>query len=164
VTWTRGLIVLGSKPHYQPPPPSRYSPAPRPSLVLSGHAGRQAGRGRPCARADAVQHPYGAPISLEKAQAAAQTTVAEANRRGWPLNIAVVDSGANLVTFVRMDGADIGGVEIPQDAKVLLPRRPRDCPIFPKIPPDPDIIDVTPMPLAPEPQAPPEVPVRRLPN
>jgi len=38
--------------------------------------------------------------------------VAEANKRGWPLNVAVVDSGANLVTFVRMDGAQIGSIAI----------------------------------------------------
>jgi glc operon protein GlcG len=56
--------------------------------------------------------PYGAPISLEKAQAVVQAAVAEANKRGWPLNIAVVDSGANLVTFVRMDGAQIGSIAI----------------------------------------------------
>jgi glc operon protein GlcG len=56
--------------------------------------------------------PYGAPISLEKAQAVIQAAVAEANKRGWQLNIAVVDSGANLVTFVRMDGAQIGSIEI----------------------------------------------------
>ena len=35
--------------------------------------------------------PYGTPISLEKAQAAVQAAVAEANKRGWPLNVAVVD-------------------------------------------------------------------------
>ena len=56
--------------------------------------------------------PYGPPISLEKAQAAVQAAVAEANKRGWPLNVAVVDSGANLVTFVRMDGAQIGSIAI----------------------------------------------------
>ena len=55
--------------------------------------------------------PYGPPISLEKAQAAVQA-VAEANKRGWPLNVAVVYSGANLVTFVRMDGAQIGSIAI----------------------------------------------------
>ena len=49
--------------------------------------------------------PYGTPISLEKAQTAVQAAIAEANKRGWPLNVAVVDSGGNLVTFARMDGA-----------------------------------------------------------
>ena len=56
--------------------------------------------------------PYGAPISLEKAQAVVHAAIAEAEKRGWQLNIAVVDSGGNLVTFVRMDGAQIGSITI----------------------------------------------------
>ena len=56
--------------------------------------------------------PYGAPISLEKAQAAIQAAVAEANKRGWPLNVAVVDSGGSLVTFARMDGAQLASIAI----------------------------------------------------
>jgi glc operon protein GlcG len=56
--------------------------------------------------------PYGSPISMERAQAAIQAAVAEANRRGWQLNIAVVDSGANLVAFARMDGAQIASISI----------------------------------------------------
>jgi uncharacterized protein GlcG (DUF336 family) len=55
--------------------------------------------------------PYGTPISLEKAQTAVQATVAEANKRGWPLNVAV-DSGGNLVTFARMDGAQLASIAI----------------------------------------------------
>jgi glc operon protein GlcG len=56
--------------------------------------------------------PYGVPISLEKAQAAVQAAIAEANKHGWPLNVAVVDSGGNLVTFARMDGAQLGSIAI----------------------------------------------------
>jgi glc operon protein GlcG len=56
--------------------------------------------------------PYGAPITLQRAQAVAQAAVAEATRRGWQLNVAVVDSGANLVTFVRMDGAQLASIAI----------------------------------------------------
>jgi glc operon protein GlcG len=56
--------------------------------------------------------PYGAPIALQRAQAVAAAAVAEATRRGWQLNIAVVDSGANLVTFVRMDGAQLASIAI----------------------------------------------------
>jgi glc operon protein GlcG len=56
--------------------------------------------------------PYGAPITLQRAQAVAQAAVAEASRRGWQLNVAVVDSGANLVTFVRMDGAQLASIAI----------------------------------------------------
>ncbi|HEX2789956.1 MAG TPA: heme-binding protein [Steroidobacteraceae bacterium] len=56
--------------------------------------------------------PYGAPIPLQRAQAVAQAAMAEAARRGWQLNIAVVDSGANLVTFLRMDGAQLASIAI----------------------------------------------------
>jgi glc operon protein GlcG len=56
--------------------------------------------------------PYGAPISLQRAQALAQAAVTEAIKHGWQLNIAVVDSGANLVTFVRMDGAQLASIAI----------------------------------------------------
>jgi len=38
--------------------------------------------------------------------------VAEATRRGWQLNFAVVHSGANIVAFVRMDGARLASIEI----------------------------------------------------
>src|SRR5688572_18705920 len=56
--------------------------------------------------------PYGPPISAAKAQAAIQAAAAEATKRNWPLNIAVVDSGANLVAFLRMDGGQIGSIAI----------------------------------------------------
>ena len=56
--------------------------------------------------------PYGTPISLEKAQAAMAAAIAEAKKREWPINVAVVDSGGNLVTFARMDGAQIGSIAI----------------------------------------------------
>jgi len=41
--------------------------------------------------------PYGAPITMERAQAAIQAAVAEANKRGWALNITVVDPNGDLV-------------------------------------------------------------------
>jgi glc operon protein GlcG len=56
--------------------------------------------------------PYGTPISLQKAEDAIHAAVAEANKRGWPLNIAVVDSGGHLVTFARMDGAQLASIAI----------------------------------------------------
>jgi uncharacterized protein GlcG (DUF336 family) len=56
--------------------------------------------------------PYGAPISLERAQAAIAATAAEARKHDWKLCIAVVDSGGNLVAFERMDGAQIASVQI----------------------------------------------------
>src|SRR2546423_13484544 len=56
--------------------------------------------------------PYGAPISLDRAQAAINAAVAESRKRGWKLNVAVVDSGGNLVAFARMDGAALGSIAI----------------------------------------------------
>jgi uncharacterized protein GlcG (DUF336 family) len=56
--------------------------------------------------------PYGAPISLARAQAAIEAARAEAEKHGWPLNIAVVDSGANLVAFARMDGAQLASIAV----------------------------------------------------
>jgi glc operon protein GlcG len=56
--------------------------------------------------------PYGPPISLERAQAAISAVVAEANKRDWKMNVAVVDSGGNLVAFQRMDGAMLASIEI----------------------------------------------------
>jgi len=43
--------------------------------------------------------PYGRPISLEQAQAVIQAAVAEARKRNWKMNVAVADSGGNLVAF-----------------------------------------------------------------
>src|SRR6266700_7479316 len=56
--------------------------------------------------------PYGTPISLERAAAAVAATVAEAKKHDWKLNIAVVDSGGNLVAFQRMNGAQLASIQI----------------------------------------------------
>jgi uncharacterized protein GlcG (DUF336 family) len=51
--------------------------------------------------------------------AAAQTVIEAARKHAEkirvPMNIAVVDDGANLVAFVRMDGAWLGSIDISQD-------------------------------------------------
>lgn len=58
--------------------------------------------------------PYGAPISLDQARAVIAAGVAECAKRGWKMNLAVLDSGANLVAFERMDGAQLSSIEIAQ--------------------------------------------------
>ena len=58
--------------------------------------------------------PYGRPISLDQAQAVIQAAVAEAKKRNWKMNIAVTDSGGNLVAFQRMDGAMLASIQIAQ--------------------------------------------------
>lgn len=91
-----GIALLGSPvvPAQQPAPP-----APAPNL-------------------DAIPDklpfntPYGAPIGAQSARALIDAAVAEATRRGWAFNVAVVDSGANLVAFLRMDGAQLASISI----------------------------------------------------
>ena len=56
--------------------------------------------------------PYGLPISLERAETVIHTAVAEAKKRHWKMNVAVVDSGGNLVAFQRMDGAMLASIQI----------------------------------------------------
>jgi uncharacterized protein GlcG (DUF336 family) len=56
--------------------------------------------------------PYGAPISLERAQGIVAATIAEAKKRDWKMVVSVVDSGGNLVAFGRMDSAQIASVAI----------------------------------------------------
>ena len=57
---------------------------------------------------------YGPPITLQEARtvaAAAQTT---AHAKGWRVAIAVVDSGGHLVLLERMDGTQLGSIEVAQ--------------------------------------------------
>ena len=56
--------------------------------------------------------PYGISISLDRAEAVIHAAVAEAKRRNWKMNVAVADSGGNLVAFQRMDGAMLASIQI----------------------------------------------------
>jgi uncharacterized protein GlcG (DUF336 family) len=56
--------------------------------------------------------PYGAPISLARAEALIKAATAEAEKHGWALNVAVTDSGGNLVAFARMDGAQLASIAV----------------------------------------------------
>jgi uncharacterized protein GlcG (DUF336 family) len=58
--------------------------------------------------------PYGAPITIDRAQAAVQAAVAEANKRGWALNVTVVDPNGDLIAFARMDGAQLASIALSQ--------------------------------------------------
>jgi glc operon protein GlcG len=58
--------------------------------------------------------PFGTPISADRAQAVLHAAVAEATKRGWPEDFAVVDINGDLVAFVRMDGAQLASIAIAQ--------------------------------------------------
>lgn len=52
--------------------------------------------------------------TLQTAQAVIEAARSKADEIGVPMNIAVVDSGTNLVAFARMDGAWLGSIDIAQ--------------------------------------------------
>ncbi|HEX4006367.1 MAG TPA: heme-binding protein [Acidobacteriaceae bacterium] len=56
--------------------------------------------------------PYGPSITLGRAEAVIHAAVAEAKKRNWKMNVAVADSGGNLVAFLRMDGAMLASIQI----------------------------------------------------
>jgi glc operon protein GlcG len=76
--------------------------------------------------------PYGPPISLERAQAAIDAVVAEAKKRDWKMNVAVVDSGANLVAFQRMDGAMLASIQIAEHKARAAATFRRETKVFEK--------------------------------
>jgi glc operon protein GlcG len=51
--------------------------------------------------------PYGQSIGLERAKQVLGAAEAEAKKRNWKMNIAVVDTNGELVHFSRMEGAQI---------------------------------------------------------
>lgn len=51
-------------------------------------------------------------ITLAQANAAVASAVEKANQIGAKMNVAVVDAGANLKAFTRMDGAWLGSIDI----------------------------------------------------
>ena len=56
--------------------------------------------------------PYGVSIGLERAKQVMAAAEAEAKKRNWKMNIAVVDTNGELVHFSRMEGAQIASVSI----------------------------------------------------
>src|SRR6201985_1221146 len=56
--------------------------------------------------------PYGQSVGLEKAKQVMTAAEAEAKKRNWKMNIAVVDTNGEPVMFERMEGAQIASGEI----------------------------------------------------
>jgi len=64
-------------------------------------------------------------LTASSAQAIVEGCRAFAEEKGWRLNIAVLDQGRNLQAFLRMDGAQLGSIEISQwkgNAAASFPR------------------------------------------
>lgn len=58
---------------------------------------------------------YGAPISLDAAKRVMAAAEAEAHANDWPMVIAIVDSGGNLVMLHSLDHAQHGSIAIAQE-------------------------------------------------
>src|SRR5450755_2805916 len=93
------LAAMGSAALAQTPPPAM-PPAP------------PAAGGTPDAMPFDI--PYGVSIGLERAKQVMAAAEAEAKKRNWKMNIAVVDTNGELVHFSRMEGAMIASVGISQ--------------------------------------------------
>ena len=88
------IAVMGSPAFAQTPAPAPATPPAPPS------AG-----GTPDAMPFDI--PYGLSIGLERAKQVMAAAEAEAKKRNWKMNIAVVDTNGELVHFSRMEGAQI---------------------------------------------------------
>ncbi|HZP35971.1 MAG TPA: heme-binding protein [Methylomirabilota bacterium] len=58
---------------------------------------------------------YGAPISLEQAKKVMAAAEAEAKKSNWNMAIVILDSGGNMVMMHRMDGTQLGSVDVAKD-------------------------------------------------
>lgn len=74
--------------------------------------------------------PYGLPIAGEHAKQVLAAAEAEAKKRNWKMNIAVVDNNGDLVAFLRMDGAQVASVAISQGKARTAARYRRESRVF----------------------------------
>ena len=78
----------------------------------------------------AFDFPFGEPIAAAKARSVIEAAATEAKKRGWKMNIAVVDWSGNLVSFERMDGAQIASVSIAQHKARTAAQFRRETKVF----------------------------------
>jgi glc operon protein GlcG len=74
--------------------------------------------------------PFGPPISVEKAQEVIAAAIAEAKKRGWEMNVAVVDQHGDLKAFARMDEAQLASIPISQHKARVAARYRRPTRVF----------------------------------
>ena len=70
--------------------------------------------------------PYGNSITLEKADQLMSAALTEAKKRNWKMNIAVVDPSGALISFKRMDGAQLASIAIAEHKARVAARFRRD--------------------------------------
>lgn len=60
-------------------------------------------------------NPYGLPIDIATAKRVAAAAVAEAERQGWLMAVAIADPNGDLVYFEKMDATQIGSIRVAID-------------------------------------------------
>jgi glc operon protein GlcG len=86
------------------------TPAPAPAAAPATPPAPPSAGGMPDAMPFDI--PYGQSIGLEHAKQVMAAAEAEAKKRNWKMNIAVVDTNGELVQFERMEGAQIASGSI----------------------------------------------------
>jgi glc operon protein GlcG len=112
-------VAISSQALAQAPAPAA-TPAPVPANPPSG--------GTPDAMPFDI--PYGMSIGLEKAKQVMAAAEAEAKKRNWKMNIAVVDTNGELVMFERMEGAQIASGSISTNKARTAARFRRETRLF----------------------------------
>jgi glc operon protein GlcG len=59
--------------------------------------------------------PYGPAITLDQAKKVMAGAEAEATKNNWPVVIAILDPGGNIVMLHRLDNAQWGSIEVAKD-------------------------------------------------
>ena len=62
-----------------------------------------------------MPNPYGLSIAIEDAKKTAALAVAEARKNNWNMAVSIVDTAGNLVYFEKMDGTQVGSVNVSLD-------------------------------------------------
>lgn len=73
-----------------------------------------------------MPNPYGESLGLDQAQAVAGPALAEARKNSWRMAVAIVDTAGRLVYFEKMDGTQVGSVEVSMEKarSAVLFKRP----------------------------------------
>ena len=58
---------------------------------------------------------YGAPITLEQAKTVMAGAEAEAKKNNWGMAIIILDSGGHMVMMQRLDGTQLGSLDVAKD-------------------------------------------------
>ncbi len=75
---------------------------------------------------------FGTPITLERAEVAINAAIAESKKRNWKMIVAVVDVNGDLISFKRMDNAQLASISIAEHKARASARFRRETKLFEK--------------------------------